>query len=227
MRLACDLRSYILIWFLRSRGDAPRALYDIYFLREVPPLARRCARSRDAQSCASAGSSARAEMRRLPAFGRRGSDGFLRSRGDAPPEEPAPVRNPTGSSARAEMRPSRAYAASPAPRFLRSRGDAPRTGLESTLAKAVPPLARRCASSSDCGSRLKRGSSARAEMRRATLCRRGCDSRFLRSRGDAPLYRIALSAILYSRFFSEGLMQTLPPPGKAGSGTPLPTPLRV
>ena len=174
----------------------------------VPPLARRCALIEIARERAEQGSSARAEMRpRRRAVPKR-KRGFLRSRGDAPQRSSetrrhrgvpplarrcaARLRRPReregGSSARAEMRPRVRCCTAPRGGFLRSRGDAP--GFADSLRDAmwVPPLARRCAlqPQADCARCL--GSSARAEMRLYDGLPTEDDIRFLRSRGDAPIF---------------------------------------
>ena len=131
--------------FLRSRGDAPFLIDNIIYSYEVPPLARRCAIDIDASSGHMRGSSARAEMRHIPAIRRALSGRFLRSRGDAPctiKDTTADAGVPPlarrcaffhrldlyrlgGSSARAEMRPVLSRTRTAVCRFLRSRGDAP------------------------------------------------------------------------------------------------------
>ena len=111
--------------FLRSRGDAPEAIASRGDKELVPPLARRCAACPRRLAARSAGSSARAEMRRRGCGEHPWRGRFLRSRGDAPPKREARTstrRVPplarrcaqhagdatvtdVGSSARAEMRP--------------------------------------------------------------------------------------------------------------------------
>ena len=95
-------------------------------------------------------------------------------------------RAPDGSSARAEMRLLPRRRASPHERFLRSRGDAPPTRLRIVPMPRVPPLARRCALRRLNTKSTRRGSSARAEMRRAMRFSSSKCLWFLRSRGDAP-----------------------------------------
>ena len=175
-------------WFLRSRGDAPTLVEYCRATVVVPPLARRCADSRDQWPWTRVGSSARAEMRPSEAGLQATDDGFLRSRGDAPHlsrEVSRKVLVPplarrcaffrcrllfagVGSSARAEMRPCEMLPRGAGIWFLRSRGDAPHLDTSGSRNLLVPPLARRCAP------RYRRmpmkvyGSSARAEMRPLT-----------------------------------------------------------
>ena len=192
--------------FLRSRGDAPvvQALVDGETV--VPPLTRRCARSRASAPPRGRGSSAHAEMRPARRIARCRARRFLRSRGDAParsrfasrtsPVPPLTRRcarpvarrrgDLTGSSAHAEMR--RRPRARPPPRtgFLRSRGDAPYFFSPEAPRAEVPPLTRRCARVELPRRAGDHGSSAHAEMRRS-ISWPACARRwFLRSRGDAP-----------------------------------------
>ncbi len=198
--------------FLRSRGDAPEAAAAEERALAVPPLTRRCARAGEGAFRGPAGSSAHAEMRptcrsRAPSRPR-----FLRSRGDAPWCRCASPRGSwvppltrrcaasarrhcrvrAGSSAHAEMRPSRWAPSTTRGWFLRSRGDAPGGIFSGIDYNAVPPLTRRCALSLGAVSRGAVGSSAHAEMRPCAPFPVSLTSRFLRSRGDAPvLYPVA------------------------------------
>ena len=173
---------------------------------EVPPLARRCACALVQAIPMLAGSSARAEMRRILRGRAWCAPRFLRSRGDAPHHPIMRMANAlvpplarrcadacissiifcVGSSARAEMRRLMSVVASKVRWFLRSRGDAPGLQCAREIAPRVPPLARRCASGSRLLTRSTTGSSARAEMRLCGGPALGCLQRFLRSRGDAP-----------------------------------------
>ena len=194
------------IWFLRSRGDAPREYPRKRSRAAVPPLTRRCARVIVGLLGLGGGSSAHAEMRRIqgctPALRTR----FLRSRGDAPSTSPdcksirtvppltrrcAQGRSgaggaAAGSSAHAEMRRVDGTRSRRASRFLRSRGDAPDERQHATWRGWVPPLTRRCALRKYIRIERLDGSSAHAEMRRRASRAKRIDSGFLRSRGDAP-----------------------------------------
>ncbi len=192
--------------FLRSRGDAPVALDRGHARDRVPPLTRRCADFDSAGLQWAGGSSAHAEMRPCRQTTSPSSSRFLRSRGDAP----SPGRDLTqssrvppltrrcaararpragwsaGSSAHAEMRRRGGPRSSPRPWFLRSRGDAPTEDVAPASVREVPPLTRRCARLRAPRGDVLRGSSAHAEMRRASSSAGRSGAWFLRSRGDAP-----------------------------------------
>ena len=84
MRPELSSMSYRYERFLRSRGDAPESERRFRRHIAVPPLTRRCARSRRVLARTHPGSSAHAEMRPSRRSRRRSSQRFLRSRGDAP-----------------------------------------------------------------------------------------------------------------------------------------------
>ncbi len=194
-------------WFLRPRGDAPARHDGCRGAAAVPPPPRRCAARPHDGPQAAVGSSAPAEMRPASAASATPTGGFLRPRGDAPSrplrrhrrtQVPPPPRRCAaksaargrfrgGSSAPAEMRPQIDDTVRDAVRFLRPRGDAPRGSLDHRAIGAVPPPPRRCAVPHQARRLRSRGSSAPAEMRRASGSPDGVRPGFLRPRGDAPL----------------------------------------
>ncbi len=157
----------------------------------VPPPTRRCTPGARCPVPFAPGSSAHAEMHRRARSGVAASTGFLRPRGDAPTlgglaeiggAVPPPTRRCTrghrasshdgrGSSAHAEMHRRRLRSPRTSTRFLRPRGDAPDDAPDRQQQVPVPPPTRRC---TDDGSQMALaldGSSAHAEMHRASALR--------------------------------------------------------
>ncbi len=201
--------------FLRPRGDAPMPGTTKIDACGVPPPTRRCTRARRLDALRSAGSSAHAEMHRARARDATRGSGFLRPRGDAPlvttrrrraRSVPPPTRRCTraeqdacsvsqGSSAHAEMHPSLDALEERGQRFLRPRGDAPRRSASRPRVARVPPPTRRCTREWESGRRRTLGSSAHAEMHRASRRAISSASGFLRPRGDAPRQRLGLCTV--------------------------------
>ncbi len=194
--------------FLRPRGDAPKRRRWRRRKGRVPPPTRRCTGRRRQALDPVAGSSAHAEMHLRSHPSQVGGSRFLRPRGDAPVPSisnwspiavPPPTRRCTrmakgrataqkGSSAHAEMHPRAVYETDVETGFLRPRGDAPRRAGRRVDNGGVPPPTRRCTRWRPMIARGASGSSAHAEMHLSPLISSATEIRFLRPRGDAPLF---------------------------------------